>query len=85
MPYSLHREPCVTFGGDYRGGMVTCTLSAETAGISTKLGLEGVYMPMVGKKKFPYTSAGVKAAKAAAAKTGKNMKKMPVAKSKKMK
>lgn len=42
-------------------------------------------MPMVGKKKFPYTSAGVKAAKAAAAKTGKNMKKMPVAKSKKMK
>lgn len=30
-------------------------------------------MPMVGKKKFPYTQAGVKAAKVAAAKTGKKM------------
>ncbi len=32
-------------------------------------------MPMVGKKKFPYTKAGKKKAKAAAKKTGKKMKK----------
>jgi len=31
-------------------------------------------MPMVGKKKFPYTKAGKKKAKAAAKKTGKKMK-----------
>jgi len=32
-------------------------------------------MPMVGKKKFPYTEAGMKAAKKAAKKTGAKMKK----------
>lgn len=31
-------------------------------------------MPMVGKKKFPYTAAGKKAAKKEAKKTGKPMK-----------
>ena len=30
-------------------------------------------MPTVGKKKFPYTAAGMKDAKAAAKKTGKKM------------
>ena len=30
-------------------------------------------MPQVGKKKFPYTSAGMKDAKVAAKKTGKKM------------
>jgi len=33
-------------------------------------------MPMVGKKKFPYTKKGKMAAKKAAKKTGKKMKKM---------
>lgn len=32
-------------------------------------------MPMVGKKKFPYTAAGKNAAKKEAKKTGKPMKK----------
>jgi hypothetical protein len=32
-------------------------------------------MPMVGKKKFPYTAKGKAKAKAAAKKTGKNTKK----------
>ena len=32
-------------------------------------------MPMVGKKKYPYTKAGKKKAKAYAKKTGKKMKK----------
>lgn len=31
-------------------------------------------MPKVGNKKFPYTKAGMKAAKAAAKKSGKSMK-----------
>tara|TARA_A100001201_G_scaffold68099_1_gene63096 strand:- start:497 stop:607 length:111 start_codon:yes stop_codon:yes gene_type:complete len=33
-------------------------------------------MPMVGKKKFPYTKKGKMAAKKAAKKSGKKMKKM---------
>jgi len=32
-------------------------------------------MPMVGKKKYPYTPAGMEAAKKAAAKTGKTVAK----------
>lgn len=32
-------------------------------------------MPKVGKKEFPYTAAGMKAAKKAAAKSGKKMTK----------
>lgn len=34
-------------------------------------------MPQVGKKKFPYTSAGMKDAKMAAKKSGKKMKMAP--------
>ena len=34
-------------------------------------------MPQVGKKKFPYTDAGMKDAKAAAKKSGKKMKMAP--------
>ena len=34
-------------------------------------------MPQVGKKKFPYTDAGMKDAKVAAKKTGKKMKMAP--------
>lgn len=42
-------------------------------------------MPKVGKKHFPYTKAGEKAAEAEAKKTGKPMtKKKPVAKGKKL-
>jgi hypothetical protein len=37
-------------------------------------------MPMVGKKKFPYTAKGEKAAKMEATKTGKPMKKAAVKK-----
>jgi hypothetical protein len=33
-------------------------------------------MPMVGKKKYPYTKAGKTAAKKAAAKSGKKVKKV---------
>jgi hypothetical protein len=35
-----------------------------------------IVMPMVGKKKFPYTSKGKAKAKAAAKKSGKKVKKM---------
>ena len=35
-------------------------------------------MPMVGKKKFPYTAKGKAKAKAAAKKTGKKVKKLKV-------
>tara|TARA_Y100000385_G_C12561774_1_gene412444 strand:+ start:390 stop:515 length:126 start_codon:yes stop_codon:yes gene_type:complete len=37
-------------------------------------------MPMVGKKKYSYTKSGVAAAKKAATKTGKPMRKAPAKK-----
>lgn len=37
-----------------------------------KLLIKGFAVPQVGKKKFPYTAAGMKAAKAEAKKSGKS-------------
>lgn len=45
---------------------------------------QGVIMPKIGKKEFPYTAKGIEAAKAEAKKTGKKMvqAKAPVRKKK---
>ena len=60
--------------------VVECSRCVMVCDVSTN---KGIVMPQVGKKKFPYTEAGMKDAKMAAKKMGKKMVVAPKKKKKK--